>query len=160
MPDDGSEIPTPAATQHHTHLKSLADRIPHLDPEAQVLLLLGREDQFSGPHSTPYDQRLDFGLLSAMSAWALPTSQWLYLLVRSNVENHSMPVRASKNFSIQGKGEASFLVLELSKQSSTHNLNYPVFLMIPSTQKCFFFCICPLKCLTLTIIIFVCAVCH
>ncbi|KAJ8346667.1 hypothetical protein SKAU_G00280680 [Synaphobranchus kaupii] len=41
MPDDRLEIPTPVAAQHHIHLKSIAHRIPlpHLDPEAQILLL-------------------------------------------------------------------------------------------------------------------------
>ncbi len=43
MPDNRSEIPTPAAAQHHPHLKSIAHKIPHLDPETQILLLLGRD---------------------------------------------------------------------------------------------------------------------
>ncbi|KAJ8349415.1 hypothetical protein SKAU_G00245450 [Synaphobranchus kaupii] len=69
MPDDRSEIPTPVAAQHHTHLKSIAHKIPQLDPEAQILLLLGRDilqvhkvrEQRNGPHSAPYAQRLDLG---------------------------------------------------------------------------------------------------
>ena len=50
-----------AAAQHHTHLKSIAHKIPHLDPEAQILVLLGRDilqvhnvrEQRNGPHSAP-----------------------------------------------------------------------------------------------------------
>lgn len=69
MPDDCSEIPTPAAVQHHAHLKSIACKIPHLDPEAQILLLLGRDilqvhkvrEHRNGPPNAPYAQRLDLG---------------------------------------------------------------------------------------------------
>lgn len=68
MPDDQLEIPTPSAAQHHT-LKSIAHRIPYLDPEAQILLLLGHDilqlhkvrEQRNGPHSAPYAQRLELG---------------------------------------------------------------------------------------------------
>lgn len=69
MPDDRSEIPTPAAAQHHAHLKSIACKIPHLDPEAQILLLLGRDilqvhkvrEHRNGPPNAPYAQRVDLG---------------------------------------------------------------------------------------------------
>ncbi len=43
MPDDRTEIPTPGVTRWHTHLKPIAHCIPPLDPEAQILLLLGRD---------------------------------------------------------------------------------------------------------------------
>lgn len=69
MPDDRSEIPTPAVAQHQPHLKSIAHRIPPLDPEAQILLLLRRDilevhkvrEHRNGPPSAPYAQRLDLG---------------------------------------------------------------------------------------------------
>ncbi|KAI4874288.1 hypothetical protein NFI96_026210, partial [Prochilodus magdalenae] len=69
IPDNRSEIPTSDAAQHHTHLKSIAHKIPQLDPEAQILLLLGRDilqvhkvrEQRNGPHNAPYAQRLDLG---------------------------------------------------------------------------------------------------
>ncbi len=43
MPDDRSEIPTPDVTQYFPHLKSVADKIPECDPDASILLLLGRD---------------------------------------------------------------------------------------------------------------------
>ena len=43
LPDDRSEIPSPDAVRHHPDLKHLADKIPVLDPEASILLLLGRD---------------------------------------------------------------------------------------------------------------------
>ena len=43
MPDDRTEIPTPNAAQHHSHLRSVAHEIPPLNPDAQILLLLGRD---------------------------------------------------------------------------------------------------------------------
>lgn len=69
MPNDRTEIPTPAAAQHYTHLKSIAHKIPQLDLEAQILLLLGRDilqvhkvrEQRNGPPRAPYAQRLDLG---------------------------------------------------------------------------------------------------
>ena len=69
MPDDRNEIPTPEAAQLHAHLKPIAHRIPPLDPEAHILLLLGRDilqihkvrEQRNGPNNTPFAQRLDLG---------------------------------------------------------------------------------------------------
>ncbi len=69
MPEDRSEIPTPEAAKHHPHLKSIAHLIPPLDPNAQILLLLGRDilqvhkvrEQRNGPQNAPYAQRLDLG---------------------------------------------------------------------------------------------------
>lgn len=43
MPDERSEIPTPEAAKHHSHLSSIAHLIPPLNPDAQILLLLGRD---------------------------------------------------------------------------------------------------------------------
>ncbi|KAJ8369536.1 hypothetical protein SKAU_G00095640 [Synaphobranchus kaupii] len=69
MPDDRSEIPTPEAAKHHSHLRRIAHLIPALDPDAQILLLLGRDvlqvhkvrGQHNGPNNAPYAQRLDLG---------------------------------------------------------------------------------------------------
>lgn len=40
--NDRSEIPTPSATLHHPPLKAVAHLIPDLDPQAPMLMLLGR----------------------------------------------------------------------------------------------------------------------
>lgn len=69
IPDDKAEIPTPEITRHFHHLAPVADKIPPPDPDAQILLLLGRDvlsvhkvrEQHNGPHNTPYAQRLDLG---------------------------------------------------------------------------------------------------
>ncbi|XP_053091228.1 uncharacterized protein LOC128318568 isoform X1 [Pangasianodon hypophthalmus] len=69
IPENRSEIPTPEAAKHHPHLKSIAHLIPPLDPNAQILLLLGCDilqvhkvrDQRTGPQNAPYAQRLDLG---------------------------------------------------------------------------------------------------
>lgn len=69
IPEDRSEIPTPEVAKHHSHLNSIAKHIPPLDPDAQILLLLGRDvlqvhkvrDQRNGPNNAPYAQRLDLG---------------------------------------------------------------------------------------------------
>ncbi|XP_037609979.1 uncharacterized protein LOC119478948 [Sebastes umbrosus] len=69
LPDNRAEIPTPAAAMYHAHLKSLATKIPPLDPKAEILLLLGRDiiqahkvlEQRNGPLHAPFAQRLALG---------------------------------------------------------------------------------------------------
>ncbi|XP_075707313.1 uncharacterized protein LOC142741872 [Rhinoderma darwinii] len=69
IPDNRSEIPTPEVAAHQPHLKRIEHLIPKLDPEAQIVLLLGRDilrvhkvrQQINGPHNAPYAQRLDLG---------------------------------------------------------------------------------------------------
>jgi len=64
-----SEIPTPEVALTHSHLKPLAQFIPKLDPDAQILILLGRDmirvhkvrQHINGPHNAPFAQRLDLG---------------------------------------------------------------------------------------------------
>ncbi len=43
IPNVRTEIPTPEAAYHHAHLNRIADKIPPLDPDAEILLLLGRD---------------------------------------------------------------------------------------------------------------------
>ncbi|XP_026036546.1 uncharacterized protein LOC113029762 [Astatotilapia calliptera] len=69
IPDNRSEIPTPEAAAAHHHLAHIAAQIPPLDPEADILLLLGRDviqahkvrRQANGPNEAPYAQKLDLG---------------------------------------------------------------------------------------------------
>lgn len=64
-----SEIPAPEVALSHAHLKNVAPYIPKLDPEAQILILLGGDlirvhkvrQQINGPHNAPFAQRLDLG---------------------------------------------------------------------------------------------------
>ncbi|XP_062422700.1 uncharacterized protein LOC119214058 [Pungitius pungitius] len=69
IPNNRAEIPTPEAAYHHHHLRQIATEIPALDPDAAILLLLGRDivrahkvrKQHNGPHDAPYAQKLDLG---------------------------------------------------------------------------------------------------
>ncbi|TKS65719.1 hypothetical protein D9C73_028275 [Collichthys lucidus] len=69
VPDDRSEIPSPDVAYNHPHLQPVAHKIPAVDPNAPILLLLGRDilrvhkvqKQINGPHNAPYAQRLDLG---------------------------------------------------------------------------------------------------
>ncbi|KAM9793507.1 uncharacterized protein ACBT44_017962 [Syngnathus typhle] len=69
IPNNRSEIPTPSAVLHQPHLRLIAKCIPELDPQAEILLLLGRDilrahkvrEQLNGPHHSPFAQRLDLG---------------------------------------------------------------------------------------------------
>ena len=69
MPDDRAEIPSAEIARHYPHLKPMADKIPDIDPDAAILMLLGRDilrvhkvrKQFNGPNNAPYAQQLDLG---------------------------------------------------------------------------------------------------
>lgn len=69
LPDDRTEIPSPDVAQHYPHLRPILNKIPSVDPDAPILLLLGRDilrvhkvrEQLNGPNDTPYAQRLDLG---------------------------------------------------------------------------------------------------
>lgn len=43
IPNNRDEIPTPEAACKHTHLRPIADKIPPLDHDAKILLLLARD---------------------------------------------------------------------------------------------------------------------
>ena len=69
IPDSREEIPTPAVARAHPHLEAIAEKIPELDPEAEILPLVGRDapplhkihDSRNGPRNAPWAQRLDLG---------------------------------------------------------------------------------------------------
>ena len=70
IPNIRDEIPTPDIVRHHKHLEDLACVIPHLDPEAKILILVGRdlpiahhvlEQRISSTYNAPYAQRLHLG---------------------------------------------------------------------------------------------------
>ena len=62
-------MPTPEVAKFHPHLGKIASEIPQIDPEAEILLLIGRDlikahhvhDQIIGPRQTPYAQKLSLG---------------------------------------------------------------------------------------------------
>lgn len=69
IPDNREEILTPAAARAHPHLEAITEKIPELDPEAEILLLVGRDapplhkihELRNGPRNAPWAQRLDLG---------------------------------------------------------------------------------------------------
>lgn len=69
IPNNREEIPTPEVALHHAHLRSVARFIPDIDPQAPIMLLLGRDiirvhkvrEQVNGSHNLPYAQKLDLG---------------------------------------------------------------------------------------------------
>ena len=69
IPNHRDEIPTPEAAFHQPHLRHLANVIPPMDNNAEILLLLGRDNlrvhkvrqQCNGPDYAPFAQRLDLG---------------------------------------------------------------------------------------------------
>lgn len=69
IPDNREEILTPAAARAHPHLEAITEKIPELDPEAEILLLVRRDalplhkihESRNGPRNAPWAQRLDLG---------------------------------------------------------------------------------------------------
>ena len=69
IPDNREEILTPTAARAHPHLEAITEKIPELDPEAEILLLVGRDapplhkihELQNGPRNAPWAQRLDLG---------------------------------------------------------------------------------------------------
>ena len=41
VPDDRSEIPSPDVAEQHSHLQLVANKIPAVDPDTPILMLLG-----------------------------------------------------------------------------------------------------------------------
>lgn len=69
LPNNRAEIPTPEAAYHHKHLNKISSEIPPLDPNAEILILLGRDllrvhkvrKQINGLNNEPFAQKLDLG---------------------------------------------------------------------------------------------------
>lgn len=69
IPNNRDEMPTPEVALRRTHLKSVAHLIPDIDPQASIMLLLGRDiirvhkvrKQVNGSHNQPYAQKLFLG---------------------------------------------------------------------------------------------------
>lgn len=69
IPDDRREIPSPKVAMQFQHLQKVASKIPPVEDEVPIFLLLGRDiiqvhkvrERINGPHSSPYAQLLDLG---------------------------------------------------------------------------------------------------
>lgn len=97
IPNNREEIPTPSAAQHHPYLKTVTHLVPELDPNAHILMLLGRDittvhkvhKQISGPHDAPYAQKLGFEIGysgKCMSGWCSQKNNSKCLLHKHNRE--------------------------------------------------------------------------
>ena len=69
VPDSKEEIPTPQVARAHPHLRGIADEIPEICDDAEILLLVGRDapplqkihESRNGCRNAPWAQRLDLG---------------------------------------------------------------------------------------------------
>ncbi|XP_028847241.1 uncharacterized protein LOC114796892 [Denticeps clupeoides] len=69
IPDDRTEIPSPQVAMKFPHLQKIAEKVPPVEEQVPILLLLGRDiiqvhkvrEKINGPHNMPYAQRLDLG---------------------------------------------------------------------------------------------------
>ena len=69
IPNNRDEIPTLEAAGFHPHLRGIAQKIPKIDEEADILLLIGRDvppmhkvhESRNGPRDALWAQRLDLG---------------------------------------------------------------------------------------------------
>ena len=69
IPQDKTEIPTPAATKYFPHLREISKEIPPLDHDAKISILIGRDAPEllkvrafkNGPRGSPWAQKLTLG---------------------------------------------------------------------------------------------------
>ena len=69
IPNNRDEIPIPESAGFHPHLRGIAHKIPNIDMEADILLLIGRDapplhkvhESRNGTRDAPWAQRLDLG---------------------------------------------------------------------------------------------------
>ena len=69
VPDSKEEIPTPQVARARPHLRGIADEIPEICDDAEILLLIGRDapplqkihESRNGSRNAPWAQRLDLG---------------------------------------------------------------------------------------------------
>ena len=69
LPHNREEIPTPDIAIRHSHLKEMAHYLSPLDPDCEIMLLIGRDmteahhvvDQIIGPQSAPFAQKMPLG---------------------------------------------------------------------------------------------------
>ena len=69
IPNNCEETPTPQVAPAHPHLHQIADEIPELDKQAEILLLFGQDvhplhkahESRNGSRNTPWGQQLDLG---------------------------------------------------------------------------------------------------
>lgn len=69
IPQDKSEIPTPAMTEHFPHLQTITKEIPPIDEDAKIEILVGRDSPEllkvrafkNGPKGAPWAQKLSLG---------------------------------------------------------------------------------------------------
>ena len=78
IPDIREVIPTPSVARAHPHLASITDKIPAVDTDVEILLLIGRDaptlhkthEPRNGPRDAPWAQRLNLG-------WVVPRNACL-----------------------------------------------------------------------------------
>ena len=76
IPDSREEIPSPLVARAYPHLDPITDKIPELDPKADILLFIGRDapplhkmhESQNGPRDEPWAQRLDLGWVALGNA--------------------------------------------------------------------------------------------
>ncbi|KAI2644797.1 Paraneoplastic antigen-like protein 5 [Labeo rohita] len=115
-----SEIPTPSAVLYQPHLRHIAKHIPELEPEAEILLLLGRDvirahkvrQQVNGPNNAPFAQRLDLG-------WVVIGEVCLGNVHRPTVNTFKTNVLESGRYSIFQPCTSFMQVKEMQQSGST-----------------------------------------
>lgn len=133
IPDDRTEIPSPEVAYHQPHLKSVASKLPEIDPNAEILLLLGRDilsvhkvrEQYNGHHNEPYAQRLDLGwvIVGDVCLGMAHKSPKINVYKTNILQNGRPSLLSPCEKSIQVKERLKCHTPNLSLQSPLHYLN-------------------------------------
>ena len=132
IPDSREEIPTLAVARAHPHLEAIAEKIPELDPEAEILLLVGRDapplhkihESLNGPRNAPWAQRLNLGWVVVgnicMDGAHKPTEISSYRAQVLDNDRPSVLLPCSNRFYVKHGSNADFSAyLETSKRKGT-----------------------------------------
>lgn len=115
IPNNRTEIPTPDAAFHHSHLRHIAQEIQPLDSDAEIILLFGRSmlqvhkvrKQINGPNNAPFAQILDLGWVVVGDVCLKRSSQAIFSSYFQDFHFGKWPSQLSESMlqSIQGKKE-------------------------------------------------------
>jgi len=132
IPNVREEIPSPDVAAHHPHLREIAEEIPPLKEEAQILMLIGRDlieahhvsDQRIGGKGAPYAQKLGLG-------WVIVGETCLGKIHRSDYVNvNKTCLLQGGRSSIFKPCENRFEIFEATNETKTSSETDPLF------QKC------------------------
>ena len=158
IPQDKKEIPTPEMARKFPHLASIANKIPPLDPDTDVHILIGRDAPellkvrafVNGPRNAPWAQKLLLGwTISGQLCLNLNNRSVHVHARRTHLERHTVHTRIERSKHSCSPREAlkseieyeivpcpnHFVVKQLYSQQTQHSLANDVYHVTPEDNE-------------------------